>query len=103
MSAYFVATYNVSDKDGFAKYNPGSMGIITQTLAKHGGEVVVAGHDCTVLHGENADVKVILKFPSVEAANAWHDDPDYAPAKAIRLASTTNIQAIIIEGFVLPS
>jgi len=103
MSAYFVVTYNISNQDEYAKYNPGSMPTIVQTITKHGGEILVAGHDCVRLNGDEQDVKVIIKFPSSEAAQAWHDDPDYAEAKAIRLGSTTNINAFIIDQFAPPS
>lgn len=102
MSAYFVALYNISDPDLYAKYNPGSMPILMQTMAKHGGSVVAAGHDCIRLSGEEHDSKVILKFPTKEAAQSWHDDPDYAEAKAIRLGSTTDLNVFIIDGFVMP-
>ena len=42
-------------------------------------------------------MKVIIQFPSREAALAWDNDADYAKAKAIRLASTKNINAFIVD------
>ncbi len=103
MSAYLVATYNISNQEEYAKYNPGLLPIIVQTITKHGGEILVAGHDCVRLSGDEQDVKILLKFPSSEAAQAWHDDPEYAEAKTIRLGSTTNINSFIIDQFVPPS
>jgi uncharacterized protein (DUF1330 family) len=47
-------------------------------------------------------MRVIIQFPSRDAALAWHDDPEYAQAKAIRLASTTNIDAYIVDKLVMP-
>lgn len=103
MSAYFIATYDISNPEEFAKYNPGSLPIIMKTITKQGGEVLVAGHDCIRLSGDEQDVKIFIKFPSKEAAQAWLDDPEYAEAKAIRLSSTTNINAFIIDQLVPPS
>ena len=102
MPAYLIVTYDVSDPETYAKYSPGSMPIIIKTLMKHGGEVVVAEHGSKIISGDAHDMTVVLKFPNAEAAEAWHDDPEYAPAKALRLSSTTNIRAFISEGFVMP-
>ena len=103
MSAYFITTYNVSDPDGYAQYNPGSLGVIMQTMTKHGGTLIAAGHDCVRVNGPEKDVKIVIKFPDAAAAQAWLDDPDYAAAKAIRLAATTDIDGFIIDEFVPPS
>ncbi len=103
MSAYAIFLYNVSDPEQYAKYNPGSMPVIMQTVTKHGGQVIVAGHDCIRLEGAEQDTKVIIEFPTKEAAKAWHDDPEYAAAKKIRLASTSDINAFIIDKFEMPA
>lgn len=102
MAAYLTFMYNISNPEEYAKYNPGSIPTIMQTLINHGGEVLAAGHDCVQLHGEKMDVKVFLKFPDSQAAQAWLDDPDYAEAKAIRLSSTKDINAFIIDEFTPP-
>lgn len=101
MSAYLSFTYNVTDPEGYAKYNPGSLPAIMQTLAAHGGEVLAAGKDGTWVH-DKRHVIVLLKFPSVDAAQAWLDDPDYASAKAMRLASTADIHGYIMPEFQMP-
>jgi uncharacterized protein (DUF1330 family) len=44
---------------------------------------------------------VILEFPSVQAAQAFYDSPDYAPLLKLRLDSTRS-DAVIVEGY-LPS
>jgi uncharacterized protein (DUF1330 family) len=98
MSAYFVVTYDIADKQEYAKYNPGSNHITASTVAKHGGELIAAANDCIRLSGTERQMKVIIKFPNSEAAEAWHADPEYADAKHIRMNSTTNINAFIIDG-----
>lgn len=102
MTVYFVVNYDVSDAEQYAKYNPGSNHITAATVAKHGGEIIVATNDGLNLAGNAAQVRVIIQFPSKEAAMAWHDDPEYVQAKAIRLASTTNIDAYIVDKLVMP-
>lgn len=47
-------------------------------------------------------MRVIIQFPSRDAALAWHDDPEYAAAKAIRLSATKNVTAYIVDKFVMP-
>jgi uncharacterized protein (DUF1330 family) len=40
---------------------------------------------------------VILEFPSAERARAWWSSPEYAEAKALRLA-TARSKMILVEG-----
>jgi uncharacterized protein (DUF1330 family) len=101
MTAYFVVNYDVSDAKQYAKYNPGSNHITAATVAKHGGEIIVATNAGDRLSGTAAQVRVIIQFPSRAAALAWYDDPEYTPAKAIRLASTTNIDSYIVDKLVM--
>ena len=42
MAGYFIASYDVSNADTYAKYNPGSLDVIMGTVAKHGGKLLVA-------------------------------------------------------------
>lgn len=96
MSVFFVVTYDVIDAETYAKYNPGMGAVVGQTVAKHGGTLLAASdqaHDIT----PSAQMKVIIQFPTKEAAIAWHDDEEYAPAKKIRLSSTKNTQAYIVD------
>ena len=40
---------------------------------------------------------VILEFPTLEAAQAWWDSPEYAPAKALR-QSCADTNMLLVEG-----
>ena len=105
MAGYFIAPYNVIDPETYAQYNPGSMGTIMQTLERHGGRVLAAGkgEQAEWVSGSPTHVYVVLEFPTTQAAHAWHDDPDYAAAKAIRLRATDNITTMILPEFVMPT
>ncbi|TNE88564.1 MAG: DUF1330 domain-containing protein [Deltaproteobacteria bacterium] len=97
MSAYFIAAYDIHDPETYAKYNPGSMETIMTTLARHGGKLVCIGANADYLADQSRDAMVVLEFPTREAAFAWHDDPDYVPVRAHRLASTHNVVATVLE------
>lgn len=49
------------------------------------------------LEGEAPDGAVLLKFPSVEAAKAWYESPDYQAALKHR-KKAADYRAMIIEG-----
>lgn len=97
MSALLIVSYDISDPDGYAEYNPGSLAGIMATIAKHGGEAVAAGPPDVVM-GETEHTVVCISFPDADAAKAWLDDDEYAPFKAIRHGSTTNIKEYVVPG-----
>ena len=98
MSAFFIINYDVVDQNLYAKYNPGSNAITAGTVAKHGGTILAASDSGVDIIGQQGQIKVIIQFPNSQAAKAWLDDPEYAPAKAIRLAATDNINQYIVDG-----
>ena len=97
MAALLIVSYDISDADGYAQYNPGSLAEIMATVGKHGGQPVAAG-PAEVVMGEMEHTVVCISFPDADAAKAWLDDDDYAPLKAIRHGSTTNIREYIVPG-----
>ena len=102
MPAYLIATYDIHDHETYAKYNPGNMDTITRVLARHHGKVLAVGVENEWMGDATRDALVILEFPTREAALAWHEDPDYLPARQFRLASTQNVLACVVDGFVPP-
>lgn len=97
MAALLIVTYDVSDPDRYAEYNPGSLAEIMGTVAKHGGEAVAAGPP-EVVTGSAEHAAVCISFPDADAAKAWLDDDEYAQYKAIRYDSTSNIAEYIVPG-----
>lgn len=97
MPAYFVVSYDITDHDTYARYNPGSMETIGATLERHGGKLLAAGPHGTFLNEDARDVSVVLEFPNAAAAHAWHEDPDYQAVARYRLSSTKNIHGFVIE------
>lgn len=97
MSALLIVSYDVSDPERYAEYSPGSLDRIMATVAKHGGQATAAGPP-EVVTGSTEHSVVCITFPDAEAAKAWLDDDEYAPFKAIRYESTTNIKEYIVPG-----
>ena len=69
-------------------------------VAKHGGKGLIGGNSTPrILPLEGAQPPlgvVILEFPSLEQAQGWHDDPDYAPLKQLRQANV-DMEVFVIE------
>ena len=97
MPALLIVSYDISDADRYAEYNPGRLGDIMATIGKHGGQPVAAGPPDVVMGSADHTV-VCISFPDGDAAKAWLDDDDYAPLKAIRHESTTNISEYVVPG-----
>lgn len=97
MSAFLVITYDITDPDRFAEYNPGSLPEIGATIAKHGGKPIFAAPP-ERLDGEARQTAIGIEFPDADAAKAWLADDDYAPLKAIRLEATDNITTYVVPG-----
>jgi uncharacterized protein (DUF1330 family) len=103
MSAYLILTYDITDEDAYSSgYVPGAAATVVGTIMKHGGKILVADHDPKFAHGEHRSNVVVIEFPSAESAQEWLDDEEYAAVKAVRLASTSNITQIAVNGFVPP-
>lgn len=96
MSAYYILTQTITDQE---KYISEYLPAVVPFLAKHGGEVLAANFQATALQGEPASGVVVIKFPSEEHIKNFVDDPDYQPVKAIRLAATTNGNAVMTPEF----
>jgi uncharacterized protein (DUF1330 family) len=103
MTVYAVFSYDITDPKRFEQYIPGSAATIFGTIAKHGGEVIFAEGAAEYLNGAKKAMNVCIRFPTAEAVKAWESDPEYAPAKAHRLASTANSSLFIANKFAPPS
>ena len=96
MAAYFIASYDIADPQGYEPYVPQ----VLPLLQKHGAEIVVADRGAQALEGQARGVTVVLRFESEDAARAFYDDPAYAPVKKIRIDSTHNGSVVIAKEFV---
>jgi uncharacterized protein (DUF1330 family) len=98
MAGYVIASYTVTDAEGFAPYTRA----VFPTLLAHGAEILVAGAGGDVREGEPGEHTVVLRFPSKEAAHGWYDSKEY---QAIAHLRTDNSHGtfVICDEFVIPS
>ncbi len=99
MRGYLIANTEVTDLEGFERYRAA----VPAVIAAHGGRYLIRGGAIT--HKEGAmPLKrlVVLEFPSLAAARAFYESPDYAPLLALRLASTRS-EVALVEGYAAPA
>ena len=70
-------------------------------IAKHGGKVVIGGNAPQALMALEGAAKpplsvVIVEFPALAHAQAFHNDPDYAPLQQVRQANMA-MEVFIVE------
>ncbi len=95
MPAYVIAQIDVRDPDRYEEYKKMS----PVSSAQSGGRFLVLGPKPEVLVGDWQPRRmVLLEFPSVERAREWWASEEYAPAKALRQATSTG-SLIILDGF----
>jgi uncharacterized protein (DUF1330 family) len=94
MPAYVIAEVKVMDPEGYKAYTS----LVTATIERYGGRFLARGGKAHVLEGDWPEVRrVLIEFPSVEAARAWWDSPEYREPKALRRAHSEG-RLILIEG-----
>ncbi|HWK10884.1 MAG TPA: DUF1330 domain-containing protein [Vicinamibacterales bacterium] len=94
MAAYIVVQVDVNDPVRYEDYK----NLVLPTLGAFGGRFLVRGGRTETLEGDWAPKRfVIVEFPDMERAKAWWASDGYAPAKALRQATSTT-QMIVAEG-----
>ena len=93
MSAYMIANVKVTDDSWIPEYAQK----VHDIVHKHGGKYLSRSGNLTLLEGEQPDLDVIalIEFPSVEACQAFVNDPEYAPfARARQEGTVSNFYVI---------
>ena len=94
MAAYVLAEIEITNPEGYKEYSS----VVSGTIAKYGGKFLHRGGAVQLLEGEWPERRrVLLEFPSAEAAKAWWDSPEYEKPKEMRKASS-NGRLILLEG-----
>jgi len=88
MSVFVIAIVKVKDDSWIPEYAT----TVHEIVAKHGGKYLSRSGNITTVEGEplNADVIALIQFPSLEAAQAFYDDPAYAPHLKARIAGSVS-------------
>jgi len=94
MAGYLIVQIDVEDTDTYEEYKVQ----VPPIIEKFGGEYLVRGGAMEVVEGEWPWPRlVVLKFPSVEQAKAFHSSVEYEGAKALRRSASKG-NAVIVEG-----
>lgn len=92
--AYFVIEVDIHDPEGMKPYQVR----VEETFKAFGGRRIVAGGYSDALEGVAPKGKVVIvQFPSLEAAHAWHESPDYQAILFHRQASAES-RSYLVEG-----
>jgi uncharacterized protein (DUF1330 family) len=93
-AGYIIAYVDVTDPQQYEQYKV----LSSKARQEHGAEVLVRGGRTVPLEGEWAPNRVVLlKFPSVEAAQAFHDGETYRAARKAR-EHAARMNMIVVEG-----
>lgn len=94
MAAYFIGFAKVKDAAKAQEYSAKA----GPTIGPAGGTLVGKGKLANVLAGQlDANSALIVKFASVDAANAWYNSPAYQALVPLRDEAITSTFVVIEE------
>lgn len=94
MPAYIISGVSVQDAEAFQNYRTRA----ADSIARHGGRYLVRGGSVEPLEGSWTPCTIIVvEFPGIERARAWHCSPEYAAALAFRDAALSR-HLILVDG-----
>ncbi|MEM7445723.1 MAG: DUF1330 domain-containing protein [Pseudomonadota bacterium] len=95
MAYYSVLAVTPTSQDWIQDY----IGPANRLVAHHGGKYLArtASHERLEGEGEGAALRIIIEWPSKEAAEAFMRDPDYVPHLEARTAGSDS-HHFLIEG-----
>jgi uncharacterized protein (DUF1330 family) len=85
---------DITNPEGYREYSQQ----VPATIQKYGGRFLHRGGPVTVLEGDWPQIRrVIIEFPSADAARQWWDSPEYEKPKALRRANSKG-RLLLLEG-----
>jgi uncharacterized protein (DUF1330 family) len=95
MAAFLLADTKIHNPEGYEEYKA----LAKPIAEKHGGVYRARGQGHEVCEGDlwQPSRLVIIEFPDMESAQAFVNDPEYAPVKKIRQANA-DCNIILVEG-----
>ena len=94
MSAYIVASVNVTDPEKYKNY----MALSPAAIDAAGGKFIVRGGNPEILEGDWSRPRVvIIEYPTREAAKAFYDSTLYVAARAHR-EGAAEFSMIVVDG-----
>lgn len=95
MAAYIIVGVDVNHPDAYAEYSRD----VPATLEPFGGRFAVRGGAFQVLEGDWPAARiVVLEFPDLEQAQAWHASDAYQAILPIREQNARTHFMVAVEG-----
>jgi uncharacterized protein (DUF1330 family) len=91
---YWIAHVDVNDAEAYKLYVAAN----AEPFAKHGARFIVRGGPFDSVEGKSRSRHVVIEFPSLEAAKACYESPEYAISKGLR-RNAADADIIIIGGY----
>ena len=91
---YWIARVDVRDPERYTDY----VTTAKPAFEQYGAKFLARGGAYDQLEGNARARNVVIEFPSMEAARACYDSPEYQTAKAIRQA-VADAEMVIVEGY----
>lgn len=95
MSAYFIVNYTVDDQDAYDAYSA-EAAILLGVGAK--AVPIVFNSESKAIEGEPGQTTVVLKYESLEEAEAAYNSTEYQKLLPKRLAATSNHFGVLVQG-----
>jgi uncharacterized protein (DUF1330 family) len=93
-AGYLIANVRVTNPEQYAEYRKWS----SAAFEAHNAEVCVRGGQVEVMEGDwHPERVVVVKFPSLDAAKAFYNSPEYGKARAAREGAAI-MRLVIVEG-----
>ncbi len=94
MAAYIIASVTVTNPTQYDEYRK----LSTAAMQAHGAKPLIRGGEVRVLEGDwNPGRTVVLEFPSMDAAQAFYDSPEYALARTAREGAAV-MRMVLVQG-----
>lgn len=91
---YWIAHVDITDRDAYMLYVKAN----AVPFAKYGARFIVRGGPSECKEGTTRDRTVVIEFPSLEAAKACYDSPEYQAALALR-RNASQADIVIMSGY----
>ncbi|KMW56869.1 hypothetical protein AIOL_001826 [Candidatus Rhodobacter oscarellae] len=92
MSALWIATVKVTDDEAYAKY----AALATEAIKAGGGEILARGGRYVQLEGPDRPRNVVVRYPSLEAAEAVYNSETYQKALTFAVGASER-EVVVVE------
>ena len=94
MKGYWIGHVTVDDPEAYQAYRTAN----AAAFGKYGGRFLVRGGAQEVVEGSLRPRAVVIEFPTIEAARACYDSPEYQHALSLR-QPVSFADLCIVEGW----